>query len=25
MAQHRQTLGERLDILEDLDEPFDKN
>lgn len=25
MAQHRQTLGERLDTLEDLDEPFDKN
>jgi len=25
MAQHRQTLGERLDTLDDLDEPFDKN
>jgi len=25
MAQHRQRLGERLDALEDLDEPFDKN
>jgi 6,7-dimethyl-8-ribityllumazine synthase len=25
MAQHRQNLGERLDALEDLDEPFDKN